>query len=108
MFWITKRLYTQSLHMMNVYFLPLYILFRYHCNTRYHSTSYHSSGIETDNKNWLKILSRGGPKYRASNTMNYNKWKTFIDSSIDDCIENIKTKYKLRGNDLNDRKDVIE
>ena len=42
----------------------------------------------------LKSFISKVPTYREPNTTNYSKCKIAIDSSIDNCIEKLKTKYK--------------
>lgn len=51
--------------------------------------------------NLSSLLSKG-PNYRVPNTLTYSNYKIPIDSSIDNCIEKLKTKFRLRDIDLND------
>ena len=56
----------------------------------------------------LKSLLSKRPNYRERNTINYGKYKIAIDPSIDNCIEKLKTKGKIRENDLKDWKDFVK
>ena len=51
--------------------------------------------------NLSSLLSKG-PNYRVPNTLTYSNYKIPIDSSTDNCIEKLKTKFRLRDIDLND------
>ena len=50
----------------------------------------------------LRSLLSKGPNFREPNTIKYSKCKIAIDSRTDNCIQKLKTKHKLRDNDLND------
>ena len=67
----------------------------------------HSRDLRLITNTERRDLSSSRTNYRESNTINYSKYKIAIDSSIDNSIEKLKTKYNLRESNLNGWKDFV-